>query len=165
MKVTAMDDTIYRRDAIDVARKCRVIEVTPAHMLIDKAEVMTELMMLPSAQPVDKDINVPNTDTISRQAALDALGEEPLVWHEDDAGEIAERNQWRRDVAAIKKLPSAQLESCEDAVFWRKRAEEYENQYIKLAAEIARNSKFDSVELNDKGIKFTMKQAEHRSLT
>ena len=44
-----MDDTISRQDAIDVARKCRVIEVTPAHMLIDKAEVMTELMMLPSA--------------------------------------------------------------------------------------------------------------------
>ena len=47
-------------------------------------------------------------DTISRQAAIDALGEEPLVWHEDDAGEVAERNQWRRDVAAIKALPSAQ---------------------------------------------------------
>lgn len=46
--------------------------------------------------------------TISRQAAIDALGEEPLVWHEDDAGEVAERNQWRRDVAAIKALPSAQ---------------------------------------------------------
>ena len=47
-------------------------------------------------------------DLITRQAALDALGEEPLVWHEDDAGEVAERNQWRRDVAAIKALPSAQ---------------------------------------------------------
>jgi len=47
-------------------------------------------------------------DLISRQAAMDALGEEPLVWHEDDAGEVAERNQWRRDVAAIKALPSAQ---------------------------------------------------------
>ena len=48
------------------------------------------------------------SDLISRQAAIDALGEEPLVWHEDDAGEVAERNQWRRDVAAIKALPSAQ---------------------------------------------------------
>lgn len=44
---------------------------------------------------------------IERQAAIDALGEEPLVWHEDDAGEVEERNQWRRDVAAIKALPSA----------------------------------------------------------
>ena len=52
----------------------------------------------------------PMSDTISRQAAIDALGEEPLVWHEDDAGEVAERNQWRRDVAAIKAVPSAQIE-------------------------------------------------------
>lgn len=50
-------------------------------------------------------------DTISRRAAIEALGEEPLVWHEDDAGEVAERNQWRRDVAAIKALPSAQSET------------------------------------------------------
>ena len=46
-------------------------------------------------------------DAISRQAALDALGEEPPVWY-DGEDEIAERNQWRRDVAAIKALPSAQ---------------------------------------------------------
>ena len=46
-----MDDTIYRQAAIDVVRKCSVKEVTPAYMLINKAEVMTELMMLPSAQP------------------------------------------------------------------------------------------------------------------
>jgi hypothetical protein len=48
-------------------------------------------------------------DTISRAAALDALGEEPPVWY-DGEDEIAERNQWRRDVAAIKALPSAQTE-------------------------------------------------------
>lgn len=47
-------------------------------------------------------------DLISRQAAIDVLGEEPLVWNEDDAGEVAERNQWKRDVAAIKALPSAE---------------------------------------------------------
>ena len=44
-------DTISRQAAIDAARKCRVIEVTPAYMLIDKAEMMMELMCLPSAQP------------------------------------------------------------------------------------------------------------------
>ena len=44
-------------------------------------------------------------DTISRAAAIDALGEEPPVWY-DGEDEIAERNQWRRDVAAIKALPS-----------------------------------------------------------
>jgi len=46
-----MDDTISRQAAIDVVRKCSVKEVTPAYMLINKAEVMTELMMLPPAQP------------------------------------------------------------------------------------------------------------------
>ena len=46
-------------------------------------------------------------DMISRQAALDALGEEPPVWY-DGEEELAERYQWRRDVAAIKALPSAQ---------------------------------------------------------
>ena len=44
---------------------------------------------------------------ISLNAAIDALGEEPPVWY-DGEDEIAERNQWRRDVAAIKALPSAQ---------------------------------------------------------
>lgn len=91
-------------------------------------------------------------DLISRQELLNRTINNPL-----HPPYITERD--------VLNCPSAQLESCEDAVFWRKRAEEYENQCIKLAAEIARNSKFDSVELNDKGIKFTMKQAGHKSLT
>lgn len=48
-------------------------------------------------------------DLISRQAAIEALGEEPLVWC-DGEDEIAEREQWRRDVDAVKALPSAQPE-------------------------------------------------------
>ena len=46
-------------------------------------------------------------DLISRQDAIDALGEEPPVWYDGD-DEIAERNQWRRDKAAIESLPSAE---------------------------------------------------------
>jgi ribosomal protein L32 len=46
-----MDDLISRQAAIEAVRKCQVKEVTPAYMLIDKAGVMTELMMLSSAQP------------------------------------------------------------------------------------------------------------------
>lgn len=42
---------ICRQAALKAVRKCSVKEVTPAFMLVDKAEVMTELMMLPSAQP------------------------------------------------------------------------------------------------------------------
>ena len=49
------------------------------------------------------------TDLIHRQAAIDALGDEPLVWY-DGEDEIAERNQWRHDVAAIKALPSADVQ-------------------------------------------------------
>lgn len=48
------NDTISRQSAIDIVRKLSVKEVTPAYMLIDKADVMTELMMLPSAQPEQK---------------------------------------------------------------------------------------------------------------
>lgn len=44
---------------------------------------------------------------IYKQAAIDALGEEPYVWTDSDS-ELAEREQWRRDVDAIKSLPSAQ---------------------------------------------------------
>lgn len=47
-----MDDTIYRQSAIDVIRKCSVKEVTSAYMLIDQTEAMTELLLLPSSQPV-----------------------------------------------------------------------------------------------------------------
>lgn len=46
-----MSDLINRQDVIDVARKCPVKEVTPAYMLIDKSEIMTELMLMPSAEP------------------------------------------------------------------------------------------------------------------
>lgn len=42
-------DLISRQAAVEAARKCSVKEVTPDYMLIDKAEIMTELMMLPPA--------------------------------------------------------------------------------------------------------------------
>jgi hypothetical protein len=45
------------------------------------------------------------SDAIDRQAAIDALGEEPPVWY-DGEDEIAERDQWKRDIEAIKSLPS-----------------------------------------------------------
>lgn len=45
-------------------------------------------------------------DLISRAEAIEALGEEPPVWC-DEEYEIAERNQWREDVEAIKSVPSA----------------------------------------------------------
>ena len=45
-------DSISRQAAIYAVRNCNVKEVTPAYMLIDKAEIMTELMMLPPTESV-----------------------------------------------------------------------------------------------------------------
>lgn len=49
------------------------------------------------------------SDLISRQAALDALGEAPEVWT-DSPEEFAAVSQWEMDVVAIKAVPSAQPE-------------------------------------------------------
>ena len=49
-------------------------------------------------------------DLISRQAAIEALGEEPLVWTGNDEYAQGLNNQWRHDVAAIKAVASTQPE-------------------------------------------------------
>lgn len=46
-------------------------------------------------------------DTISRQAAIEALGEAPEVWTESPQ-ELAALSQWEMDVVAIKAVPSAE---------------------------------------------------------
>ena len=56
-------------------------------------------------EPCGKDINVPATDCISRQAAIDALGECPMNWTDSDAEITAERD-WKDTVEMLKKLPS-----------------------------------------------------------
>jgi hypothetical protein len=47
------------------------------------------------------------SDLISRQAAIDALGDEPEVWSGKDEYELGLNNQWHYDVNALKALPSA----------------------------------------------------------
>ena len=49
-------------------------------------------------------------DLISRQAAIDALGERPMVWTDDDHYALGERNQYDMDKLAIETVPSAQPE-------------------------------------------------------
>ena len=49
-------------------------------------------------------------DLISRQAAVEALGEEPEVWTDDDDYALGQRNQWQYDVTALKAVKSAQPE-------------------------------------------------------
>ena len=45
-------------------------------------------------------------DLISRQAAIDALGEKPVAWSKGEY-ERGLQNQWGYDVSAIKQLPPA----------------------------------------------------------
>ena len=58
-------------------------------------------------------------DLISRQAAIDALGEKPLAWTEGEY-ELGLQNQWQSDVDALNGLPSAQPEiiRCKDCKHW-----------------------------------------------
>ena len=49
-------------------------------------------------------------DLISRQAAIEALGDEPEVWSGKDEYEQGLNNQWHYDVNVLKALPSAQPE-------------------------------------------------------
>ena len=50
-----------------------------------------------------------DSDTISRKAAIDALGEKPVAWSKGEY-ERGLQNQWGYDVSAIKQLPSIQPE-------------------------------------------------------
>ena len=47
-------------------------------------------------------------DTISRQAAIDALGERPVVWSDNDDYTLGARNQYDMDRLALETVPSAQ---------------------------------------------------------
>lgn len=49
------------------------------------------------------------SDLIDRQAAINALGERPMVWTDSDY-EIAQRNQYDMDKLAIETVPAAQTE-------------------------------------------------------
>lgn len=46
-----MDDLISRHAAIDILRQMPLVEAMHDVMMIDKAEAMTELMLLPPAEP------------------------------------------------------------------------------------------------------------------
>lgn len=53
--------------------------------------------------------NKPGGDLISREEAIYALGERPLVWNDSDY-DLGARAQYDYDVLALKELPSAQQE-------------------------------------------------------
>lgn len=58
-------------------------------------------------------------DLISRQAAIDALGDEPEVWSGKDEYDQGLNNQWHYDRNAILAVPSAQPEiiRCKDCKY------------------------------------------------
>ena len=94
MKDDLVNDTISRAAALNC-----VYGTSPN-------KIKGRIAELPSAQPTCTN-TVPVDDCISRQAALDALGEEPPVWYDGEEF-LSERIQWRRDVNAIKAVPSIQ---------------------------------------------------------
>ena len=96
-----MVDLIDRHEAIDIVRNIIVKEVTPAYMLIDKAEVMTELMMMPPAQP-----------EITDEQAIEHLRESGWMQnHDKQMHEMGLREQLADDSDSYDAiLPSAQPE-------------------------------------------------------
>lgn len=61
------------------------------------------------------EVNRMSDDLISRQAAIDALGDMVMNWT-DSEYELGQLNQWKADRKAIIDLPSAQPQPCKDAV-------------------------------------------------
>lgn len=47
-------------------------------------------------------------DLIRRQEAIEALGEEPMVWLENDGYELGLNNQWNYDVTALRAVSPSQ---------------------------------------------------------
>ena len=47
------------------------------------------------------------SDLIDRQMAIDALGEEPEVWEDDDEYGMGQRSEWCHIKKTIEKLPTA----------------------------------------------------------
>lgn len=109
----------------EVASRCDSRKCADDHRQL--AEWLKELKErraseLSSAQPVDKDIDVPSTDTISRQAAIDAADELLQIATHEEKHKLSMLRRVLKDV-----LPSAQTEiiRCRDC-----RHFEYDHPYI-----------------------------------
>nr|DAG42711.1 MAG TPA: hypothetical protein [Caudoviricetes sp.] len=46
-----------------------------------------------------------NDEIVRRVDALEALGEEPMVWYDDDPIQVQERNDWEHMIDAINAIP------------------------------------------------------------
>ena len=102
-----MSDLIDRRAAIDELERGKDKKAKGTvggfyNQIIDND--IEKLRRLPSAKPDVPDTNV--GDTISRKAALDALGERPMLWVDDDNYTLGARNQYDSNRLAIETVPS-----------------------------------------------------------
>lgn len=106
-----MNDLISRQAAIDAVGIGDSVR-----------RIKDRIAKLPSAQPdhfanvsekvnltAEKKQNVSDSDLISRKAAIEALGEEPEVWHDSDDYELGQRSEWVRYRGALEDLPSADV--------------------------------------------------------
>ena len=100
----------------------------------DKSITPNDIMRFPSAQPVDKDINVPVKDCISRQAAIEIN----RSYHGQMPNEVNHRI-WTE----INELPSAQPEPCVDTI---DALDESIKHFDDMAEECRRNA---NIERND----------------
>ena len=98
------DDTISRAATLSSLNGLTEIYLNNLPPTIYKEDAIKAVKALPSAT----DTNVATTDTISRMATLDALGERPVVWSDNDDYTLGERNQYDMDRLAIETVPSAQ---------------------------------------------------------
>ena len=96
-----MSDLIDRQAALDVIRPLQTYKLFEGDdmILVDKAEVQTELMMLPSAE-LGTNLAEVGTDCISRQAAIDD------IWTVSPLARLDRKwvDRW------LRQLPSAQPE-------------------------------------------------------
>ena len=93
-------DLISRQMAIDALRKMQTYKLFSGDdmLLIDQAEAQTELMMLPSAEPVHKTV-------FNRDIAIEAICDEVMLWFDVSATkayEIAETAVKRIEVRMEK---------------------------------------------------------------
>ena len=110
---------VYKGDRMDdlISRKWLMECVEEGWIKFDTQEDENKFIHLvrdiaPSAQPVDKDINVPVNDTISRAAAIDAMCELMHHWFGGDP-----KDEIREIKRELEKLPSAQPIDVQEAYY------------------------------------------------
>lgn len=171
-----MSDLIDRYAAIDAIRK---LSQDNGYIDMPHEYVTDAIRRLPSARLKHNDITTSEqpkmdrlgvktgetcTDTIGRQAAIDAIGI-LLEQSEDDEHDKTWNNAIRSSINAVKHhLPSVQPEQSDTSEFWRKRADYYSDMCMNLIGEMGRGVEIESVKINENGIEFIKKQPPAQSI-